>query len=86
MEKNIYWSDALASGEPITLEKVGAGSIYKCGEANVFWHGQESAKADDALAAAIVRQQAKKAIEHEQCLVCHVVFTASGCRCVPGFI
>ena len=86
MHKNIYWRDALAGGVPIVLKKSDAGGYYKCGEATVFWHGQESAKADDALAAAIVRQQAKKAIEHEQCLVCHVVFTASGCRCVPGFI
>ena len=43
-------------------------------------------KAFFAAQAEPLRHRPFAAIEHEQCLVCHVVFTASGCRCVPGFI
>jgi len=87
MDKNIYWKDALKSDDPIVLKKGKAGYFYKCGEATVFWHGQESLAAQQALTdAAEDAARAAKATSSGQCPRCHVVFTNAGCRCAPGFM
>jgi len=80
MSKNVYWEDALASGTRITLKNVGAGSIYKCGKATVFWHGQESLAAQEALDEAVTKGTAP----NEPCPKCGITpFPA--CGCVGGF-
>ena len=47
MSLNIYWKDALRSGVPVVRRL----RTWTCGDATVFWHGQESREAQSALRA-----------------------------------
>ena len=87
MKKKIHWREAINSGRPLVLVKVGhAGQVYTCGGDEVVVPERELEEGLSELGFVLVVQSLKKDPTVGPCRVCGVTPDGGACRCIPGFI